>query len=39
MSVLSIKQQNCKHTFIVKGGIAAYVRECTKCGYFEVSAL
>lgn len=37
MSVKSVRQQKCEHSFIIKGSIAAYVRECTKCGYWEVS--
>lgn len=37
MSIKSLKQQKCQHTFITKGSIAALVRECTKCGYYEVS--
>ncbi|QQG33401.1 hypothetical protein P7_105 [Pectobacterium phage vB_PcaM_P7_Pc] len=36
MTVKSVKQQNCEHKFITKGSVHAFVRECTKCGWYEV---
>lgn len=36
MSIKTIKQETCQHTFVTKGSEHGYVRECTKCHYFTV---
>ncbi|QPI18163.1 hypothetical protein POP15_115 [Pectobacterium phage POP15] len=37
MTVKSLKQQqNCQHNIVTKGSVHAFVRECTKCGWYEV---
>lgn len=36
MTINKVKQAKCEHTFITKGSVNAFVRECTKCGYYTV---